>query len=565
MIEIKLYNSLTTVFPDREANGETLKKITACLNQPVSFQMAYKITDNSEKCTDFVMRIKSELDINIYYENYVSFLHTTSVQTDTTVGLFPDTLLPKSINPKLEALKSPWGDLIVEKGEDTLLTAYEDSWQAVWFCINEKGRKQQPGTHNIEIELYNGCEELVGSAMLQVDVLPAKLSPQKLIYTNWFHCDCLADIYNVEIFSDRFFCIMSDYVKKAVLNGMNMIMVPAFTPPLDTPIDGERMTAQLVKVKRTGDKYEFDFSLMKRFIDICRKCGIKYFEHSHFFTQWGATAAPKIVAEADGKTKKIFGWKTKATGKAYVSFLRQYIEELKKFLKEEKLEKRMLFHISDEPEKKDLETYRAARNTVIDMLDGYMVGDAMSNVEIYEQGLCQMPICIVDTIHDFIGKCKNLWAYYVGLSANNAASNRIFHIPRECNRMIGVQLYYYNIRGFLQWGYNYYYGTQSRYMFNPSINQTGSFHLPGTAYMVYPAFDGTAYQSIRQKIFAEGLNDIRLLTLLEKCCGREKCEDIINKHFGEPKFDKKPESSEKYMDFINEVYAVIKKTCTAER
>ena len=89
----------------------------------------------------------------------------------------------------------------------------------------------------------------------------------------------------------------------------------------------------------------------------------------------------------------MFGWKTKACGKAYVSFLREYIKSLKVFLKEEKLEKNILFHISDEPDENMLESYAQARNSIIDLLDGYAVGDAMSHVEYYEKGYCDSKYC----------------------------------------------------------------------------------------------------------------------------------------------------------------------------
>ena len=65
---------------------------------------------------------------------------------------------------------------------------------------------------------------------------------------------------------------------------MNTVLLPAFTPPLDTPVGKERPTAQLVGVTLKNGGYSFDFSLMERYIRIMLKCGIKYFEHSHLFT-----------------------------------------------------------------------------------------------------------------------------------------------------------------------------------------------------------------------------------------------------------------------------------------
>ena len=89
-----------------------------------------------------------------------------------------------------------------------------------------------------------------------------------------------------------------------------MILTPLFTPPLDTEVGGERPTVQLVKVIQQNDQYSFHFTLLDRWIDLCLQCGIKYFEMTHLFTQWGAKYAPKIMAEVNGVETRIFGWDT---------------------------------------------------------------------------------------------------------------------------------------------------------------------------------------------------------------------------------------------------------------
>ena len=34
---------------------------------------------------------------------------------------------------------------------------------------------------------------------------------------------------------------------------------------------------------------------------MCKRCGIKYYEISHLFSQWGAMMAPKVMGEKDGE------------------------------------------------------------------------------------------------------------------------------------------------------------------------------------------------------------------------------------------------------------------------
>lgn len=560
MIDVRVLNSLDTIFTDRDPSSKELKGVSACRNQSVNFQLAFKINDNSAQSCDFYIRFDTDLPLSIYYINNVPVVTTCGVDGAPPIGLYPDILIEKKVNPPLQDVYFPWGKFTVEEGETTLLRAYGDSWQGIFVCINEFEKNVSSGKRDIKITLYDKNNALVGEASLSVDVLPLKLPRQKLLYTNWVHYDCLADIYGEEVFSDRYFDILRDYVEKAARNGMNMILLPAFTPPLDTGIGDERMTVQLVKIKKSGKNYEFDFTLMKRFMDMCRSCGITHFEHSHFFTQWGAKNAPKIIVSVDGKDKKLFGWHTKGTGKAYADFLAQYIEALKEFLKTERLEKKIMFHVSDEPSDKQLEQYQRARSIVKKHLDGYMLGDAISHVEIYNKGCCDTPIAVTSAIHDFIGVCDDLWAYYTGSSSMQGRSSRVLTVPRERNRVLGVQLYYHNVKGFLHWAYNNYYGEQSKHLFNPALNPSGGFSLSGTSFVVYPDFNGRCLQSVRQKTFAEGLSDMRLLALLERVCGKKVCREIIEKHFGIPSFNRSVESAEVYTAFIDEVYEALKNT-----
>ena len=532
-----------------------------CKNQSANFQISFSLSEGGDAALPFFLRIHSELPVSLYYVNNVPVIHTSSLENAPRIGMYPDILLPKKVNAPVADFAYPWAGMLMEKSEDVLLRAYNDSWQAVWLTVNEgEGANLAEGIYPITVEAFSTKNERIASSSLRVRVLGHRLPRQKLIYTNWFHYDCLADLYREEVFSDRYFEIMKNYVETAAKNGMNMILMPTFTPPLDTGIGCERMTVQLVRITKNGREYSFDFSLLKRFIEICQRAGIRYFEHPHLFTQWGATSAPKIIVYENGRQRRAFGWDSPATGKRYVSFLRQYITSLRQFLSGLGLEKKVLFHISDEPEAPaHVESYRRAKESVADLLLGCMVGDTLSDVKIYEMGICDTPIAVTDKIRDFIGKSPNLWAYYTGLQSDKGKSNRLITVSRERNRMLGVQLYYFDIKGFLHWAYNNYYGPQSQYLFDPSKNPCGGFALAGTSYMVYPDFGGGCFQSVRQKIFAEGLGDMRLLALLERLRGRDFCHSLIRQHFGELDFDRGAESPETYNRFITDVYREIEK------
>ncbi|MBQ4050064.1 MAG: hypothetical protein IJD13_00400, partial [Oscillospiraceae bacterium] len=201
---------------------------------------------------------------------------------DHKAGMYPDPLIP------------------LKKGDQVKIVY--SKWHSIWVRV--KG-DIAPGKHTVRLTL-SGQKCGTSSAEVELNVLAAKLPEQELIYTNWFHCDCVADLHHKEIFSDEYWTVMEKHMKLYGENGINMILVPAFTPPLDTPVGAERMTAQLVGVTKEGEKYTFDFTLFDKYIASAKKFGVKWFEHSHLFTQWGVEHAPKIMATVDGEYKRIF-------------------------------------------------------------------------------------------------------------------------------------------------------------------------------------------------------------------------------------------------------------------
>lgn len=552
-IKAVVLSSLSKVLPEQSPEGEE-KTVFSCLkNEPLSFQVAYKYVGDGLPDRPFNLKITTDLPISLYSEGAVNVPEPLEANlTDIyRPGLIYDILYPKAAKPKIEIKgDAAWNHLYFDN-ERVQLAAARGSWKVLWFTVNEDEKTVAPGKHAIRIEMLSRRDGTVsGECELTVEVINARLPLQKLIYTRWLHCDCLCDIYNVEMFSERFWEIYRNFAAAAAKNGQNMILTPCFTPPLDTPVGHERRTAQLIGVEVIDGEYRFDFSLLKRFIDESRRAGFTYFEHSHLFTQCGAKAAPKIMATANGKYRRIFGWETKASGKKYARFLRAYLPELLAFLDAQGLKGKMLFHVSDEPREEMKKDYTKARNIVKDFLKDQMCGDALWNYRFYEDGTVTTPIVSVDNIQEFFGRCSNLWAYNTGAHCSDGMSNSKLNCSSERNRMLGIQLYAYKIKGFLHWGYNYYYDVLSQGVFDPKV-ETCFFDggNPGTSYFVYPENDGSCLQSIRQKVFYEGLNDMRALLALEKLIGRRKTMDFLSLYYGKVDFHTAAGSADKLLGF----------------
>ena len=133
-------------------------------------------------------------------------------------------------------------------------------------------------------------------------------------------------------------------------------------------------------------------------------------------------------------------------------------------------------------------------------------------------------------------------------------------MPLWRTRSIGMQIFKYNIEGFLQWGYNFYNNQYSDTPINPYLitDCDGSFPA-GDAYSVYPDGNGEALESIRIISFHEALTDIKAMRLCEKLYGHDAVVEAIEDVFGKTlTFDTCAKSAEKMLAIRAEINKMIK-------
>lgn len=391
-----------------------------------------------------------------------------------------------------------------------------------------------------------------------VSVLSQELPQQSTVFTQWFHADCIADVHQVPIYSEEHWVLIEKYIKMAAELGINMLLTPVLTPPLDTAVGWQRPCIQLVQIEKIGEKFIFDFSLLKRWITIALKNGIQYFEVSHLFSQWGLEYSPNIRVKENGAEQLLFGWHVKASDVRYKQFLSQFLPALLEFLKAEGIDKQCVFHISDEPSIQHLPAYKAAYDIVKPLLGEVAHMDAVSDIDFYETGLIEMPVCASDKIDAFIEKqVENLWVYYCCVQGSKVG-NRYLSMPSYRNRILGLQMYKYKIKGFLQWGYNFYYSRYSLYKINPYATTSADGAFPsGDSFSVYPGEDGPL-KSLRAVVFKEALQDIEVCKLLEQYIGHEKVVELIEKEAGmEITFSEYPQSNEFIVSLMEKVKQMI--------
>ncbi len=517
-LKMKLVSALEKVFLDTEpVERPEDGLLSAFRGEVVSFQAAYTMTDGAR---DYVnveivspiarwVRVRSVRHVPV---RFAAFPDESDNYLRTGPGLYPDLL--RDIRPHA-------------------LRAYRGQWDSLWIDVAPDG-DTPAGVHTVEVRLLTEAGETAASRAAKVEVLDAELPPQKLIHTKWFHTDCLADYYRVEVFSEEYWRIVENFMRAAVRGGVNMLLMPVHTPPLDTREGGERTTVQLVDVILEKGEYRFGFDRLRRWVETCRRAGVRYYEVAHFYTQWGARCTPKIIATVDGVKKRVFGWDVSATSEAYRAFLNAYIPALLGEFRALGIDDRCFFHISDEPSEEHLADYLRARTQVKELLRGYPVMDALSSFEYYRQGVVEKPVPACDHIEPFLeAEVPGLWTYYC-IGQYRDVTNMFMSMPSARNRILGVLLYKYRIEGFLHWGFNFYNAQYSDYGIDPyAVTDGDGFSPAGDCFQVYPGADGQPEDSIRLMVTSEALYDMRAFDLLERLAGREFVMALIEEGLSE--------------------------------
>ncbi|MBR2079732.1 MAG: DUF4091 domain-containing protein [Clostridia bacterium] len=498
--EIKCLSSLEKLYDCDKMPEDNSEGFTMLRNEKKSFQLAVEASEDTNAELVVTAKLKN---INIYTVEHVkSGLPMQKKGADdyyrfSKSGYYPDLLLPVE------------GKINLKKGITVL-----------WLEVD--ARQNEAGMYRIELQLEDK-KTAVG-----VEIIDADLDFKDFVYTCWFHTDCLMSYYKLEAFSEEYWRVTENFLKTAAEYGMNCVLTPIFTPPLDTAVGKERPTVQLVDVTLNKGEYSFNFDKLTQWIEMAHRCNITHFELSHFYTQWGAKHAPKIMATVDGEYKKLFGWKTRANSRKYKNFLAAFSVELKKYLEERNLKDKVLIHVSDEPNKSMLRAYRKASAHIHNLYEGYRVTDALSDYSFYEKRIVSNPIPANDHIDKFLGKVDNLWVYYCSAQNNHNVSNRFFCNESLRTRVIGYQMFKYDIKGFLHWGYNFYYKRLSKGLIDPfTVTDAGGAFPSGDSFIVYPAKDGTPYHSLRLKVFYDALQDMAALNTLCSLTDKKTCLDII--------------------------------------
>ncbi len=370
-----------------------------------------------------------------------------------------------------------------------------------------------PGAHRVAVEVVADSGRTT-TAEVTAQLYDVRLRKRRgFTITHWFYADAILDRYGLRPFERRFWPVCETYMRNYAAHGCDMIYVPVFTPPLD----GVKRPTQLLRVSpRPAGRYAFDWRDVKRWVDAAKRAGISRFEWAHPFTQWGCRHAIRIY-EGQGTDEALL-WPpdTGATSSTYREFLSQYLPRLHRFLSREGILEKSAFHVSDEPHTdNDRGNYAAARAMLKELAPWMKVMDALTDIEYGRSKLTDMPVPSIKTALDFVAEGIPSWCYYC-CGPRGRFLNRLIDTPLPKIAMHGMLFYRWPFKGFLHWGYNYWYRCGTRELIDPyqvqdAHNWPGWAH--GDPFVVYPGPHGPI-DSLRWEVYAESLQDYRLLQTL---------------------------------------------------
>lgn len=531
--DIRAVSSLDKVFP-KDGPEIRLSEYSVLKNETFNYQVSVY----SSKILTVKYRIESDISdfisvrvvetVPAKFAEYEYMNDNFVIKNHGNNDLFPDLLRPTESE-----------EIIRQK---TWLT----------FFITVDGSRGLPvGAYKIKFIAALPSKKLVNSFTLTV--IDESLPERNFEYSHWIHCDCVSDCCKAEPFTKEFYALYGEYIKSAVKCGMTNLLTPVFTPPLDTAEGSYRKTVQLVKITKDGEKYSFDFSLLTEFIAFAKSLGIKYFELSHLATQHGAKYSPKIVACVNGEEKRIFGWDVKADDSAYIAFLNEFFAAFSVYAKQAGIEDILRFHISDELPLSSVESSLKIKNIILSYFKNAIIIDAVSVVQTAKKlGLARPYVCT-----EYFKEMPSEYVYYCGCQRRDNLPNIHLAMPSVRNRITGLLFYRNGIKGFLHWGFNFYYCGSSRHKINPFLTTDagGSFDA-GDPFVVYPA-DGGVYESLRHEVLGEAFADYAACELLEKKYGKTFVMNFLEKHGVKTGFSDYPHSAKKLLKIRSEINRLI--------
>lgn len=405
------------------------------------------------------------------------------------------------------------------------------------------------GTHFGKIKVY---KKKMFEAETLVKTLDLKLFVSKYVLPDvsersfhldlWQHCSNIARHHDVRLWSDEHFSVLESYVKTLADIGQKTVTLIVSEIPWSgqscfafPKFDSNLFEYSMVKVTKRNGSFNFDYSAMQRYIDLCKKYGISdelslyglanvWSKEEYGFGKVSEDYPDGVRIRYYDENDGVFRYMTKSEEiDQYIRSLEQY------FLATDQMSAVRL--CADEPA--DVVAYKASIDHILSIAPSFKLKAAINHAEFIGEfekeifdfvpyvGCLQKEYDKVKKFQKEMPDKRFLWYVCCGPDFPNT----FIKSPLRESAFIGILTSYMELDGFLRWNYTVYNKDPRK-----SIVY-GSFPA-GDINFVYPSYNGGALLTLRYKALLRGLEYYTMLEALKESGLRDElneCYDIVIK------------------------------------
>lgn len=273
-------------------------------------------------------------------------------------------------------------------------------------------------------------------------------------------------------------------------------------------------------------KYSYDGKTLK--IDFSRfDSAVSYFMQNHVIGMiegypicgrsagWGSKIVVQYVKK-DSNGKAIFDNMGNPNDAEVKNYFSVYLSALVKHLKDKNWLQFYYQHVADEPVNSNADSYIQAIKMVKAIAPDLKIIEAIQTTQVAPYIDIVVPQLDIlsknaDYFQNLVANGKQVW-FYTSWLPQGSYANRFIEQQAIRHRILFWILAKYNLKGVLNWGFNYWQDDPYKNLGEISGNDV---HPAGDGWLVYPQYN-KVLSSIRLETMTDGMNDYALLQMLKK-------------------------------------------------
>ncbi len=373
--------------------------------------------------------------------------------------------------------------------ESRTLDLAAETTQPVWLTVFIP-KETAPGTYRGEVVAIAGGSRSVVPVTLTVD--PFTLPDDRHLYvTNWFSLQNIAKAHGTEMWSEPFWTVLDRYARFMADHRQNVFNVPW----------------NIIEVERQGDgPVTFGYPHFDRYVELFQRAGagdrIEIVPIARAPNGWGTDVVLNDLPVTDMKTGR-------QTTLGPEQGLRPMLADLERHLDQRGWLSKTMIHISDEPTRSNLASWRKASDFVHQAAPRLRRIDAIETIDF--AGALEVWVPKLNHFERWRQAFEarradgEFWYYICCDPYGNVYPNRFLDFPLSQIRSLHWINFSERLGGYLHWGLNHWTGDP--------FGTPDEGLPPGDTHVIYPGSHGPL-SSIRWEIERESIEDFEYLCLL---------------------------------------------------